>query len=393
MKQSFYIFIFFNLLSIGLFAQGIITYGGRGIKPFQVIAIDQVKSKDTPDILKDDSAMDGSVMDYNWNNLGRLMRQVTVGVNFNDMKEFMKMTPEKWIAEQLKVPLTTRLEKTLKDRKYWMDYVVRLGYDFKDDTITIKSHAFQVARFNHNFNNRTDYLKQRLVHVFSQIFVISGESEFIYQYADGQVTFYDLLLRNTSGNFKGLLLGVSLHPSMDIYLSHSNNSKANPERNLFPDENYTREIMQLFTTGLHQLNADGIQKLDTVGNPFRTYTQRNIKELVKVFRGLGPGKAVQYSKLDRLTFFGMDRRNIDITYSIIMFEDWHEPGKISFLNFTTRYGQKGLKDIEMTEEHIFIHPNVDPFTGKQLIQKQVTSNSSFAYIKKVGETFINDSYI
>jgi hypothetical protein len=125
MKQSFYIFIFFNLLSIGLFAQGIITYGGRGIKPFQVIAIDQVKSKDTPDILKDDSAMDGSVMDYNWNNLGRLMRQVTVGVNFNDMKEFMKMTPEKWIAEQLKVPLTTRLEKTLKDRKYWMDYVVR----------------------------------------------------------------------------------------------------------------------------------------------------------------------------------------------------------------------------------------------------------------------------
>jgi uncharacterized protein (DUF1800 family) len=89
----------------------------------------------------------------------------------------------------------------------------------------------------------------------------------------------------------------------------------------------------------------------------------------------------------------MDRRNIDITYSIIMFEDWHEPGKISFLNFTTRYGQKGLKDIVMTVEHIFIHPNVDSFTGKQLIQKQVTSNSSFAYIKKVGETFINDSYI
>jgi len=318
------------------------------------------------------------------------MRQATLGVNFNDMKEFVKMTPEKWIDEQLKVPSPNMLEKTLKDRKNWMDYVVGLGYDFKGDTVTIKSHDFQVAWFNHNLNNRTDYLKQRLAQVFSQIFVISRESEFIYHHADGQATFYDLLLRNTTGNFKDLLLGISLHPSMGIYLSHLNNSKAIPERNLFPDENYAREIMQLFTIGLHQLNIDGSLKLDTLGNPVPTYTQRDIKELAKVFTGLGPGKAGQFSKPDRPTFFGMDRWNIDFTYPMIMYEDWHEPGSKSFLNFTVPAGQKGMKDIEMAINHIFLHPNVGPFIGKQLIQKLVTSNPSPAYIKKVAETF-NDN--
>ena len=313
MKQSLYVFICFNLLSLGLFAQGTITYGGRGIKPYQVIASDQAKLKETPDTLKDDSAMDGTGMDYNWYNMGRLMRQATLGVNFNDMKEFVKMTPEKWIDEQLKVPSPNMLEKTLKDRINWMDYVVGLGYDFKGDTVTKKSHDFQVAWYDHNLNNRTDYLKQRLAHVLSQIFVISRRSELIAQHGDGQATFYDLLLRNTTGNFKDLLLGISLHPSMGIYLSHLNNSKAIPERNLFPDENYAREIMQLFTIGLHQLNIDGTQKLDTGGNPVPTYTQKDIKELAKVFTGLGPGKAGQYSKPERPTFFGMDRWNIDFT--------------------------------------------------------------------------------
>ena len=130
MKQTFYVFICFNLLSIGLFAQGTITYGGRGIKPYQIIASDQAKLKETPDTLKDDSAMDGTGMDYNWYNMGRLMRQATLGVNFNDMKEFVKMTPEKWIDEQFKVPSPNMLEKMLEIRKEANDYVISLGFDF-----------------------------------------------------------------------------------------------------------------------------------------------------------------------------------------------------------------------------------------------------------------------
>ena len=232
-----------------------------------------------------------------------------------------------------------------------------------------------------------------LAQVFSQNFVISRETEFIYQHEDGRSNFNDLLLRNNKGNFKNLLLGVFMHPSSGIYLIHLNNSKANPERNLFPDENYAREIMQLFTIGLHQLKKEGTQKRGILGTPFPTYKQRHIEELAKVFTGLITVKAGQYSKLNRSNFFGMDIWNIDLTYPIIVFEDWNEPDTKSFLNFIIPVGQKGLKDIEMAEGHIILHPNVDSFIGKQLLQKLVTSNPSSAYIKKVVETLINNSYI
>ncbi|MFM7091760.1 MAG: hypothetical protein ACKOZZ_13215, partial [Bacteroidota bacterium] len=130
MKQLIYVWCFLGLFSQVLLGQGTITYGGRGIKPYQVIASDQAKLKDTPDTLRDDSAMDGTGMDYNWYNMGRLMRQATLGVNFNDMKEFVKMTPEKWIDEQLKVPSPNMLEKMLEKRKKTRDYAIARGHDY-----------------------------------------------------------------------------------------------------------------------------------------------------------------------------------------------------------------------------------------------------------------------
>ncbi len=386
MKQTFYFFIYFNLLSIGLFAQGTITYGGRGIKPYQVIASDQAKLKETPDTLKDDSAMDGTGMDYNWYNMGRLMRQATLGVNFNDMKEFVKMTPEKWIDEQFKVPSPNMLEKTSLMRKESRDYVISLGYDFKDDTVITRSEYFNLAWWRHNLENQ-DYLKQKLAYVYSQIFVISSVVD-VGEFAHGMASFYDILLKNTSGNFKDLLLGISLHPSMGFYLSHFNNSKSIPERNIHPDENYAREIMQLFTIGLHQLNIDGSLKRDSLGNPIPTYTQKDIKELAKVFTGLSAGKSGNFERGNAR--FGMNVYGTDFSVPMAMYDEWHEFGGKSFLGLYIPSGQKGMKDIEMAIDHIFRHPNVGPFIGKQLIQKLVTSNPSPAYIKKVAETF-NDN--
>jgi len=386
MKQLIYVWCFLGLFSQVLLGQGTITYGGRGIKPYQVIASDQAKLKDTPDTLRDDSAMDGTGMDYNWYNMGRLMRQATLGVNFNDMKEFVKMTPEKWIDEQLKVPSPNMLEKTSLMRKESRDYVISLGYDFKDDTVITRSEYFNLAWWRHNLENQ-DYLKQKLAYVYSQIFVISSVVD-VGEFAHGMASFYDILLKNTSGNFKELLLGISLHPSMGFYLSHFNNSKSIPERNIHPDENYAREIMQLFTIGLHQLNIDGSLKRDSLGNPIPTYTQKDIKELAKVFTGLSAGKAGNFERGNAR--FGMNVYGTDFSVPMAMYDEWHEFGGKSFLGLYIPSGQKGMKDIEMAIDHIFRHPNVGPFIGKQLIQKLVTSNPSPAYIKKVAETF-NDN--
>jgi uncharacterized protein (DUF1800 family) len=198
------------------------------------------------------------------------------------------------------------------------------------------------------------------------------------------------MVKHSVGNFKNLLLDITLHPSMGIYLSHFNNSKTIPERNIHPDENYAREVLQLFTIGLHQLNIDGTLKLDSFKNPMPTYTQKDIKELAKVFTGLSAGRAGQFSKPDRPVNFGFDRYNTDFSTPMAMFEEWHEFGEKSFLNLYIPSGQKGMKDIEMAIDHIFKHPNVGPFIGKQLIQKLVTSNPSPSYIKKVAETFNNN---
>jgi uncharacterized protein (DUF1800 family) len=389
MKQAIYTFICFNLLSFGLFGQSTITYGGRGIKPYQVISSDHAKLKDTPDTLRDDSVMDGTGMDYNWYNMGRLMRQATMGVSYQDMATFSKMTPEKWIDEQMKRSSPNMLEKMIKDRILWRGYVKSLGFDFKEDTVVVRSEDFNISWWDHNLNNK-DYLKQRIAYVLSQIFVISSRSDVISEHAHGQASYYDLLVKHSFGNFKNLLMDITLHPSMGIYLSHFNNSKTIPERNIHPDENYAREVMQLFSIGLHQLNIDGTLKLDSLKNPIPTYTQKDIKELAKVFTGLSAGRAGQFSKPDRPVNFGFDRYNTDFSTPMAMFEEWHELGGKSFLNLYIPSGQKGMKDIEMAIDYIYKHPNVGPFIGKQLIQKIVTSNPSPSYIKKVAETFNNN---
>lgn len=389
MKQSIYTFICFSLLSFGLFGQSTITYGGRGIKPYQVISSDQAKLKDTPDTLRDDSVMDGTGMDFNWYNMGRLMRQATMGVSYQDMATFSKMTPEKWIDDQMKRSSPNMLEKMIKDRILWRGYVKSLGYDFKEDTVVVRSEDFNISWWDHNLNNK-DYLKQRIAYVLSQIFVISSRSDVISEHAHGQASYYDLLVKHSVGNFKNLLMDITLHPSMGIYLSHFNNSKTIPERNIHPDENYAREVMQLFSIGLHQLNIDGTLKLDSLKNPIPTYTQKDIKELAKVFTGLSAGRAGQFSKPDRPVNFGFDRYNTDFSTPMAMFEEWHELGGKSFLNLSIPSGQKGMKDIEMAIDYIYKHPNVGPFIGKQLIQKIVTSNPSPSYIKKVAEIFNNN---
>lgn len=386
MKYISFVSACFFLIPFKGSGQNTITYGGRGIKPYQIISSDQAKLKDSPDTLRDDSAMDGTGMDYNWYNMGRLMRQATLGVNFNDMKEFVKMTPEKWIDEQMKKTPPNMLEKTTQMRKESRDYVISLGYDFKDDTVITRSEYFNLAWWRHNLENQ-DYLKQKLAYAYSQIFVISSVVD-VGEFAYGMASFYDILLKHTVGNFKDLLLEVSLHPSMGFYLSHFNNSKSIPERNIHPDENYAREIMQLFTIGLYKLDIDGSLKRDSLGNPIPTYTQKDIKELAKVFTGLSAGKAGNFERGN--VRFGMNVYGTDFSVPMAMYDDWHEFGGKSFLGLYIPSGQKGMKDIEMAVEHIFRHPNVGPFIGKQLIQKLVTSNPSPAYIKKVAETF-NDN--
>ena len=133
----------------------------------------------------------------------------------------------------------------------------------------------------------TDYLRHRVAYALSQILVVSANSD-LRDHGEAMASYYDVLYKHAFGNYKNLLVEVSLHPAMGHYLSHLSNPKTNAERNIHPDENYAREIMQLFTIGLYELNIDGTRKTDD-GEWVPTYDNMDIKELAKVFTGLAGG--------------------------------------------------------------------------------------------------------
>jgi len=177
---------------------------------------------------------------------------------------------------------------------------------------------------------------------------------------------------------------------MGFYLSHLNNPRADEEENVHPDENYAREIQQLFSIGLHELNEDGSKKLDNDGNEIPTYGQDEIKEFAKIFTGLGVADVIPNMYLDTAEF-GVGIYLGDLTKPMRMYEEWHEPGEKKLLNdFVVPAGQSGMKDVEDAIDNLVNHPNVGPFLGRRLIQQLVTSNPSPAYITRVTRVF-NDN--
>ena len=233
-----------------------------------------------------------------------------------------------------------------------------------------------------------DPLRQRVGFALSQIFVISDRMERLAVEPEAMVHFYDKLLENSFGNFENLLRDVALHPCMGIYLSHMGNRKADPVAKTFPDENFAREIMQLFSIGLWMLNPDGSRQLDANAQPIPTYSNSDITELARVFTGLAFGKNSN----------GTDNNNFDIydgdfTSPMKGFDQHHDLGpKTLLLGATTplRVANGGLAtaaDVDAVVSNLFNHPNVGPFIGRLLIQRLVTSNPSAAYIGRVSAAF------
>jgi hypothetical protein len=233
-----------------------------------------------------------------------------------------------------------------------------------------------------------------MAYALSQIMVISTQSD-LGGIAETVTSFYDILQRNAFGNFRDLLLDVTLSPAMAFYLSHLNNPKAIPEENIHPDENYAREIMQLFTIGLYELNLDGSRKKDTDGNYIPTYANSDIKELARVFTGLGPGELDPTMDIDWTdeAYFGLDLYAMNKTAPLVMYQEWHDEGSKSALNgLEIPAGIEGMAEVEMVIDFLYNHDNVAPFISRQLIQRMVTSNPSRAYIERVATIFNNNGF-
>ena len=178
---------------------------------------------------------------------------------------------------------------------------------------------------------------------------------------------------------------------MGHYLSHINNPRSIPLLNIRPDENYAREIMQLFSIGLYELQQNGARKVDmSTGLWIPTYDNDDIVGLAKVFTGLSGSKWEDDSNTDPVTF-GRNFRRYSVLDPMAMYEDWHEPGEKTIIgDYTIPAGQSGMEDIEQAIEHLFNHENVGPFLGRQLIQRLVKSNPSPDYIGRVSAVFADN---
>ncbi len=235
-----------------------------------------------------------------------------------------------------------------------------------------------------------DPLRQRLTFALSQILVVSDRPETLAVLPAALANYYDTLMTNAFANYRDLLFHVTCHPSMGFYLSHLMNQKPNPTNNVFPDENYAREVMQLFSIGLWQLNQDGTRKLGTNGLPIPTYDNNNITEFARVFTGFSYGPSSN-------TSFGNAQPNFVVPMK--MYDSYHDCNPKTLLNGATLplrvpsvpdVGTAGLLDINGAVDNLFWHTNVAPFICRQLIQRFVTSNPTTGYVARVAAKF-NDN--
>ena len=241
---------------------------------------------------------------------------------------------------------------------------------------------FQVQRqFFENALTAPDQLRQRVAFALSQIFVVSGGE--IYE-AYGMAAYQNMLLNDAFGNYRQLIEDVTLSPVMGRYLTMAQNAKANPSVGSEPNENYARELMQLFSIGLYKLNADGSQMLDASQNPQPTYNESVVEGFAATFTGWTyaplPGATVNFGGAP-----------INYQAPMVSVASYHDTTAKLLLNgVMTPTGQTPEADLKLALDTIFNHPNVGPFIGKQLIQHLVTSNPSPAYVARVAAVFADD---
>ena len=227
-----------------------------------------------------------------------------------------------------------------------------------------------------------DQLRQRVAYALSQILVVSDSEATFRERADALLSYYDILAKYAFGNYRDLLIDVSMSPSMGIYLTHQGSKKYDAAKRHQPDENYAREVMQLFTIGLHQLHLNGTPVTGAGGATIPTYTQTDIEELARVFTWWDLAKNSGYGYAAKKQ--GSYTEPMEFTSS------YHDFGEKHVLGKTIAANNSGRDDIIAAVDILMQHPNIAPFVSKKLIQRLVTSNPSPAFVERVAKVF-NDN--
>lgn len=314
-------------------------------------------------------------------NVTRFLTQSTFGPTEEEIKALYESNGDfnAWIDDQIAAPQTSVLDSLdahmrasglnpLNKRNLELDWQKRM---LLSDILW--------ERFVHG----EDQLRQRVAFALSQIFVISDLSDALFNDTRGIANYHDIMSEHAFGNYRELLEAVTLNPMMGEYLSMVRNEKLDESRNIRPDENYAREMMQLFTIGLVELNDNGTVRLNTEGDAIPTYDQDITKAFASVFTGWMYGNAPSW--------YWADWFNESTTLPMQPFDEFHDRRSKTLLNGEVLpAGQSAQQDLEAALDNVFSHSNVAPFVSKQLIQRLVTSNPSPYYVARVTAVFNNN---
>jgi uncharacterized protein (DUF1800 family) len=304
------------------------------------------------------------------------LQRTTFGPTASEINALKDSSAEQWIDAQIAMQPTLLLPA-------YMERFNASGLSPSDSNYVGQSRRLRMDAWWDNSLHAPDQLRQRVAFALSEILVISDIGAILKFAQNGIADYYDTLARHAFGNYRELLEAVTLHPIMGDYLSMRRNSKANPANNSFPDENYAREIMQLFSIGLKQLNTDGSVKTDASGEPLLTYTQNDILSFARVYTGWNYGTAT--------SFFSNKRDADTFTQPMKAFENYHDTDSKTLLNgITLPAGQNAQQDLDAALDNIFAHPNIAPYISTRLIERLVSSNPSPAYVGRVAAVFNDD---
>jgi len=303
----------------------------------------------------------------------RFLRQASWGGTSSEVKEMAVTGPQIWLNAQFNAPQGQTLTR----------WLIEKGFNDANVSSNVNGDGGWVPSIWWKLFSARDFFRQRATLALSELFVVSHLGLPFSWRNFASANYWETLEAHAFGNFRSLLENVTLSSAMGTYLNMKGNQKYDAKTGRSPDENYAREVMQLFTIGLYQLNIDGSLQLDAQGKPIESYDNLDIQGLARVFTGWNTATGTDATgELANAAY----RHGLPMSLTASL----HSPEEKKFLGVTIPAGTPGVESLKIALDTLFQHQNTAPFIAKQLIQRLVTSNPSPSYVARVAKIFVNN---
>ncbi|MFO1282409.1 MAG: DUF1800 family protein [Burkholderiales bacterium] len=319
----------------------------------------------------------------------RLLDQATFGPTPSEVDRVLAMGAAAWVDDQFAKPASGYAKseffyESLDESESCKFSAARdsSAYRCAEEQLTLFRLQF---RFFQNALGKSDQLRQRVAWALSQIIVVSGMKDPDMETAYVQARWHQMLFDNAFGNFENLLYEATMSPAMGHYLDMIDNAKADPVEGTEPNENFARELLQLFSIGVVELKRDGTPLFDAQNQPIASYDQATIKAFARAltgwtyapYPGTPPKSATKHDETQR--YYGA---------KMVTAAGQHDTGTKKLLRgIELPAGLTADADLRAALRNVFLHPNVGPFIGRQLIRHLVTGTPTPGYVERVAAVF------